>query len=204
MERYFNLHSGNESLAIEHYRCNILLAEALYTSISVFEVTLRNALCRELSRMTGRADWYAVFPTTPGLAGLNYYITQATRQILARHEIVSPSKITAELTFGFWVSLLNSEYERVLWKDLRRAFAYMPKSQRQRKNVSTPLNTFRRLRNRVFHNESICWNLSKVQNIHADMTTMLGWINKDVPEWLRQIDRFDNVCEQIKLTMKWQ
>jgi len=89
------------------------------------------------------------------------------------------------------------------WKHLRRAFAFMPKSKRQRKNVSTPLNTFRKLRNRVFHNESICWNLTKVEEIHTEMITMFGWINKDVPNWLQQIDRFDDVCKQIKLTMMW-
>ena len=62
----------------------------------------------------------------------------------------------AELTLGFWVSLLNTEYERTLWQALRRAFPYMPRRERQRRNVSAPLNTFRRFRNRIFHNESIC------------------------------------------------
>lgn len=131
--------------------------------------------------MTGRPDWYAVFPTTPGLSKLNHYITQANKQIAGRHETITPSKVVAELTLGFWVSLLNSEYERLLWKDLRRAFPYMPKHLRQRKNVSSPLNQFRMFRNRVFHNESICWNLSRVEDIHNEMVTMMGWINKDVP-----------------------
>lgn len=67
-------------------------------------------------------------------------------------------------------SLLNNEYERVLWKDLRRAFPFMPKERRQRKNVSAPLNRFRAFRNRVFHNESICWNLNRVNpNIRPSM-----------------------------------
>ena len=183
MERYFNLYPDNEARAILHYRCNLELTEAFYTSLSVFEVTLRNALCRELETMTGREDWYAVFPTTPGLTRLNYYITQASKQISGRHESITPSKIVAELTFGFWVSLLNSEYERLLWKDL---------------------NTFRTFRNRVFHNESICWNLNRVEEIHQEMTTVLGWINKDVPGWLSQIDRFNTVCDKIRMAMSWK
>ena len=96
--------------------------------------------------MTGREDWYAVFPTTPGLSNLNRYITKASKQIAGRHEIVTPSKIIAELTLGFWVSLLNAEYELLLWKHLRRAFPYMPKHLRQRKNVSSPLNSFRSIK----------------------------------------------------------
>lgn len=204
MERYFNLYPGDAGRAILHYRCNLQLAEAFYTSLSVLEVTLRNALCRELETMTGRPDWYAVFPTTPGPSKLNRYITQANKQIAGRHESITPSKVVAELTLGFWVSLLNSEYERLLWKDLRRAFPYMPKHLRQRKNVSSPLNQFRMFRNRVFHNESICWNLSRVEDIHNEMVTMMGWINKDVPAWLQQTDRFAEVCGQIRKTMGWK
>ena len=135
MERYFKLYPQDEARAILHYQCNLCLAESFYVRLSVFEVTLRNALSRELEMMTGRQDWYAVFPNTPGLTNLNRYITQANKQIAGRHESATPSKIIAELT-------LNSEYERILWKDLRRAFPFMLKKQRQRKNVSALLNTF--------------------------------------------------------------
>ena len=153
--------------------------------------------------MTGRDDWYAIFANTPGLTNLNKYITQASKQIAGRHEQITTSKIIAELTLGFWVSLLNAEYERLLWKDLRRAFPYIPKKDRKRKNVSAPLNRFRAFRNRVFHNESICWNMKKVQEIHDELLLVLEWINKDLPEWLKEIDRFENVQEQIKIEMGW-
>ena len=204
MERYFRLYPGDENRAILHYQCNLELAEAFYTSLSVFEVTLRNALGRELETMTGREDWYAVFANTPGLSKLNRYVTQASKQIAGRHETITPSKVIAELTLGFWVSLLNSEYERLLWKDLRRAFPFMPKAKRQRKNVSAPLNRFRAFRNRVFHNESICWNINRVRDIHSEMMEVLGWMNRDVPGWLSQYDRFPSVTSDICATMNWQ
>ena len=100
MERYFSLYPGNENRAMLHYRCNLQLAEAFYVSLSVLEVTLRNALCRELETMTGRADWYAVFPTTPGLAKLNRYITQASKQIAGRHERYYPFKSRGRTDIG--------------------------------------------------------------------------------------------------------
>ena len=203
MERYFILYPNDESRAVKHYQSNIKLTEAFYTSLSVLEVALRNALSRELKTMTGRDDWYAIFANTPGLTNLNKYITQATKQIAGRHEQITTSKIIAELTLGFWVSLLNAEYERLLWKDLRRAFPYIPKKDRKRKNVSAPLNRFRAFRNRVFHNESICWNMKKVQEIHDELLLVLEWINKYLPEWLKEIDRFENVQEQIKIEMGW-
>ena len=203
MERYFILYPNDESRAVKHYQSNIKLTEAFYTSLSVLEVALRNALSRELKTMTGRDEWYVIFANTPGLTKLNKYITQATKQIVGRHEQITTSKIIAELTLGFWVSLLNAEYERLLWKDLRRAFPYIPKKDRKRKNVSAPLNRFRAFRNRVFHNESICWNMKKVQEIHDELLLVLEWINKDLPEWLTEIDRLKNVQEQIKIEMGW-
>lgn len=203
MERYFALYPEDEQRALLHYRCNIQLSEAMYVSLSVFEVTLRNALCRELKQMAGRDDWYVVFPNTPGLSGLNRYITQAAKQISGRHEQITPSKIIAELTLGFWVSLLNSEYERILWKDLRRAFPFMPKAKRKRKHISAPLNRFRTFRNRVFHNESICWNIERVKEIHSEIIEVLGWMNRDVPNWLAQYDRFQSVKAMICKELNW-
>ena len=204
MERSFMLYPNDEKRAIKHYQSNIKLAEAFYTSLSVLEVALRNALSRELETMTGRIDWYAVFPNTPGLSNLNRYVTKASKQIAGRHESITPSKIIAELTLGFWVSLLNTEYELLLWKDLRRAFPYLEKKNRQRKNVSAPLNRFRAFRNRVFHNESICWNMQRVQEIHEELLLLLGWINKDLPKFLDDFDRFDDVQNAIKIEMGWK
>ncbi len=56
---------------------------------------------------------------------------------------------------------------------------------------------------RVFHNESICWNLNRVEEIHQEMITVMGWMNKDVPEWLKQIDRFQAVSNNIRKSMGW-
>ena len=204
MERYFALYPDNDAKAICHYECNLMLAESLYISLSVLEVTLRNALCRELETLTGREDWYAIFPTTPGLRSLNHYVTEAAQHIIGRHEQITPSKIVAELTLGFWVSLLNSEYERTLWQALRRAFPYMPRKDRQRRKVSAPLNTFRRFRNRIFHNESICWNLSRVEEIHADILKVIGWMNCDLPVWVEKQERFAFVCKEIRKRMDWE
>ena len=57
--------------------------------------------------MTGRDDWYVVFANTLGLSRLNRYVTQASKQITGRHESITSSRVIAELTLGFWVSLLN-------------------------------------------------------------------------------------------------
>jgi len=196
--KYTRLYAGDEAKVVAHYKANLALAESLYTSLSVFEVTLRNALSMQMERMMGRKDWYAVFPTTPALKSLTGEITTATKHISQRGEMVTPDKIIAELTFGFWVTLLNSEYELTLWKGLRLAFPNMPKAQRKRKNVSAPCNALRKLRNRVFHHESICWDLDYMEDVHGKLVQVLGWMNADMPAWLAQVDRFEKVCEDIE------
>lgn len=202
MGRYFNIHE-DEKRAILHYQSNIELSESFYPSLSIMEVALRNAISRELETMTGREDWYATFPTTPGLNTLNRYITQATKQIAGRHETATPSKIIAELTLGFWVSLFNAEYELILWKSLRRAFPYLPKSERKRKNVSAPLNSFRAFRNRIFHHESVCWNMGRITQIHDELYKVMGWINKDLPAWALTMDKVEETQQVIRQRLGW-
>ena len=198
LEKYINLYNGDVMKVAAHYKDNIALSESLYTSLSVFEVTLRNALSKELERMMGRKDWYSVFPSNPALKSLTSEVTVAIRHISQRGEMVSPDKIIAELTFGFWVTLLNSEYELSLWKSLRLAFPHMPKKDRKRKNVSSPCNALRKLRNRVFHHESICWDLDYITDIHNRLVMVLGWINTDMPSWLDEVDHFCKVVDEIR------
>lgn len=198
LKRYMNLYNGDGSKVVAHYKANLALAESLYTSLSVFEVTLRNALSKELERMMGRKDWYSVFPSNPALKSLTSEVTVAIRHISQRGEMVSPDKIVAELTFGFWVTLLNSEYELILWKGLRLAFPHMPKKDRKRKNISSPCNALRKLRNRVFHHESICWDLDYITEIHSRLVMVLGWMNLDIQAWLDEVDSFNEVVDEIR------
>ena len=197
MEKYFKWYVDTDK-AIMHYQCNIELSEAFYPCINVFEVLLRNSISRELTKLFGREDWYVQFASTPGLTDLNKYVTQANKQIAGRKEYSSSSKIIAELTLGFWISLFNVEYERILWKDLRRVFPNMPKKERQRKKVAPPLNRFRTLRNRIFHHEPISWNMERIKQIHTEILTVLAWMDIDIAAWFETFDRFDKVCKCIE------
>jgi hypothetical protein len=198
MQKYFAGRPVDELKSMLHYQCNIRVSEAFYPAISVLEVALRNSINRELTVKFDGPDWYNHFSTTLGLNNLVKEVSTAQYQITRRHELVTPSKIVAELTLGFWVRLFNAEYERVLWKDLRRAFPYLQKMDRQRHKVSAPLNNFRNIRNRIFHNEPICWNFSRLQERHNEMVTVMGWINRDLPAWLQPVDRFDHVLSEVR------
>ena len=198
MKPYFDRYPGNEKKAAQHYEQNIRLAESLEPSLSIFEVTLRNAVIRELVKMTGRQDWYEFLKSDPALKDLYKYVTTAGNHIKRRGETVTIDKINGELTLGFWVSLFNAEYEMVLWKYLRKAFPNMPKAIRQRKNVSAPLNTLCALRNRVFHNENISWSLVKLEELHSLLIQVIDWMNPRVTIWMKCVDRFHRVIFKVK------
>lgn len=202
MLNYFNAHPGNEAKSILHYQCNLEIAEAFYPCLSILEVALRNAVNRELVTQFGVPDWYSHFPTTPGLGRLMKEITNAQNQITKRREIVSPPRVVAELTLGFWVRLFNAEFERILWKDLRRAFPYLPKAKRQRHTVSAPLNSFRNIRNRIFHNEPVSWSFTHLQQIHDQLIEVMYWINKDLPAWAQPLDRFPRVLASVRTKLE--
>lgn len=196
MDKYFKYHSGDESKAILHYKINIQISEALYPCISVLEVSLRNSLNRELIKSFGTDEWYNHFSNTPGLTNLVKEVSEAQSKITRRKELITPPKIVAELTLGFWVRLLNAEYHNILWKDLRRAFPFLPKHLRQRKYVSAPLNNFRNLRNRIFHNEPISWKFDYLKNVHSEILNIMCWINNDLNNFIEELDRFTQVIRE--------
>lgn len=40
-----------------------------------------------------------------------------------------------------------------------------------------------------------------MEEIHQEIVKVLDWMNKDVPEWLTQIDCFHVVCDNIRKSM---
>ena len=198
MQKYFDRYPDDEEKAIVHYKSNIELSESFYSVLSMFEVAFRNSLNRELTDFFGTADWYLRIYTVNGLRNLRNSINLAERHIINRDEIVTADKVIAELTLGFWVRLLNAEYERILWKPIRKAFPYLEKNKRQRNNVSAPVNKIRDFRNRVFHHEPISWNLDKLEETNRRIITVMSWINKDLPTLANEIDRVPEVLDAVR------
>jgi len=197
MDKYFKRYPNESNKAITHYHLNIELSESFYSCLSMFEIALRNSLNRELSDKFGK-DWYLKLASIPGLKNLKGNINTAKKHIINRNENITANKVVAELTLGFWVRLLNAEYELTLWKPLRRAFPYLEKRQKQRNKVSAPINKIRNFRNRVFHHEPISWNLKKLEEMHNTIFMVMTWLNKDLPKIAAEFDRVDEVIQKAK------
>lgn len=195
LTRFYQMAVQDAAEAAALYAGNIQLSESLYPSLAVAEIVLRNAVHRQLSHLFATPDWYEQLGRRTGLADLQPALDKAHNYILDRKETLSADKVVAELTFGFWVTLFNRTYEDVLWKQLRLTFAHLPKAERQRATVSVVLNTVRTLRNRVYHNEPICWRLPVLAQQHAQILQLIGWIEPQLLPWLQAFDRFPAVLQ---------
>lgn len=86
LSKYIAFNRGDHERTVKHYKANLCLAESLYISLSVFEVTLRNALSRELHNLAGKDDWWDIFYTTSELTPLVLEIDKAKALIQNRGE----------------------------------------------------------------------------------------------------------------------
>lgn len=182
---------------IATYFWNVLLSEALYPSLNVAEIALRNTIHRTLSEHYADAYWFDV----PGLLEE----TQRKQVSTAREKVSKYCKnttptagmVVAELSFGFWVGLLNRPYESKIWRVdkfriLRTAFPYSTRRTRRLPVLRQRFFLILRLRNRVFHYEPI-WHQPELSNMHREIVEATGWISPVMRDSMRAFDRFPEV-----------
>ncbi len=179
--------------AAADYASNVLLSEAMVPMLNVLEIALRNGIHARLSGLYGRADWWEAWAGDPAFTWQNKEVGSAKAKLVRRHEPQTPDKVLAELTFGFWTSLFNVQFQAVLWKDLRLVFARCPKPQRQRHNISAALNRIRDLRNRIFHHEPLLWLIPTLLEQHQIGVTVINWVDPELGQWLGNHDRLPAV-----------
>ena len=195
MGTYLAASQGDRERAARLYAWNTAVSAAFYGSLQALEVALRNAMHVQLSNRYG-STWYDNAGT--GLDGRNRErILGAKRELSRRRVGVRPSRMLAELSFGFWVSLLGpggrlpnsgtrASYEMTLWRPaLRRAFPH--RARLIRAQVHRPLDELRILRNRIAHHEPIF-----ARDLTADYEKMLeicGWISPGTRSWLERYSR---------------
>lgn len=171
---------------------NICLCEALYPVLQNLEIGLRNTLHAAAEKSFGDPFWFRAVLHASEQA----QVTQAEQELRRWGKPIEPGRIVAELNFGFWTSLFDSRYDRVLINRpgfLRDAFRPMPRRLQNRITLSRRFSSIRKLRNRVFHHERIL-NRALAQD-HAAITEAIGWISPTLLNVSQTIDRFAEVID---------
>lgn len=179
---------------VARYLWNIALSESLYPTLQVLKVTLRNELYAAITEQFDNRMWF-----DPQSAMLHLFelvkVDSAMQELRLKRKPLEAGRIVAELSFGFWTSLFDKRYERILWpQSLRSAFPNMPRRIRTRAELSRRLNQIRRFRNRIFHHESVLnWKNPGLHAQHAQILEVITWMNPMMSDTIALLDRFSVV-----------
>ncbi len=142
--------------AVALYDWNTRASAAFFEDLHYLEVGLRNAMDLTLvdyaAKLNTDDPWFATpkIALSPGSRGVIAKARDRATQGGAIPEL--HGKVIAELTFGFWWSLLSDGYNRSLWAPcLKDAFD----GQVRRQRLHSVLNDMRVLRNRIAHHEPL-------------------------------------------------
>jgi len=186
---YINACHGNATSAIRLYVWNIEASAALWGGFSVLEVFLRNAMHRQLAILASREDWWNASAIT--LHHEQAHMVAKARVFVASSKgpSYSANDVVAELTLGFWTSLLANRYHQRLWVPaLNQAF---PHWNGRRGVLQQRLERLRRLRNRIAHHEPIFTRDLALD--HADILEILTSIDPAARDWVAAESRLPTV-----------
>ena len=218
MSRYLIACGGDTVKAKGLYNLNIQLSQALYPLISILEVALRNAIDRELAKYFNDNQWLIgkknQFANHPGLVFKDKRgnlqpdhfftdkISSAESKLHFRGIPVSHGKLLAELTFGFWIKFFDNKPIKILQGAQIRAFQNSPKMPMTQ--VHSHLNLIVALRNRISHNEPICFNkagqlcLTTIGGYEKDICNALGWLNQELKDWSDIFNTVNPIILQVQ------
>ena len=113
MDRYLIACGNSKQTALNLYKQNILVCQAFYPILNLFETFIRNTIYNQISCQLNDKEWINNhlngFMSSPELEASNYYLQKSVlkfQKAMMRKKIKpGADKIIAELPFGFWLSL---------------------------------------------------------------------------------------------------
>lgn len=155
--RYMGASKNKDELAIEIYSSNARLAQSLYIGIQIWEVALRNRLSDFLIWKYGK-NW--PFDEKRAVRSLIGNDKRRLKDAVGRQTHkrgkgkVTTNHIVADLSAGFWVSLLTSGYDVPFsWRyNLSKIFPY---EDMDRAAAAKMCEGILDLRNRIAHHEPV-------------------------------------------------
>ena len=206
--------------AYKLYLWNIQISAAFLEVISLYEVTLRNAIISSLEASFKRYsilnDYFiralkqsprdellrAVNTVAKSLSHEQYELRTGKNNIILPLRIdtmvISPSKVTAELRLVFWENMLSKTH-RALWsKNCNRGFTNIPSKDREQiiTDIHSITEEIRNLRNRICHHEPI-FDEQKINLVeqYSNLKKVLSYINPEVLNIVEDFSRIDSLLQ---------
>jgi hypothetical protein len=207
LDRFLQACDNSKSKAQELYRLNLRVSQAFYPVLNLFEIFLRNILNNKVSAYFSDPNWIINqkngFMNDNSLQGSKYFLKNSVliseKTIRKKGGSVSSGKVIAEQSLSFWTSLFDVHHYRLIGGVPIHCFEHKPKSE-NRSSISKKLNRIRTFRNRIYHNEPICFSDDKIDFQQALQTQrniylLLEWID---PELVNYVQSYDSINSRIK------
>ncbi len=210
INRYLQATGNSQTRTNKLYKANLKVLQAFHPLLGVAEVVVRNRINDVLSAHFTDPDWIinqkggfmsdASLRFThkrTGAIRVNTYlkteVEKAERRLRKGGIITTSGKIISEQTLGFWSDLFEVHHYRLLLGKPIQIFTSLPPGY-GRKEICDELNKIRVFRNRVNHNEPICFNgnsidLTKAKEVHRSIRNILQWIDHDLLNYIKDIDK---------------
>lgn len=212
LDRYVIACGNDTRKAMSLYRLNLHLSQEVFTMLSCFEVSLRNAIDRELTSRFG-TDWlrdsvaYGVFFDITSCHDSARIISKAYNRLDRKGEYTH-SKLLAEMEFGVWKYMFANPQYRATGQVLLRIFPNKPRSsaeiQYNNTYIFNELDGINILRNRIAHHEPICFarrqpliGTAYILNAYQNLHKLFMWMGIDSYSLLYGLDHVQQVCHRI-------
>jgi hypothetical protein len=125
-------------------------------------------------------------------------VINAENKMTRKGITVSAGKVLAEQSFGFWVSLFEPVHYRLIGGSVIHSFPHKP-GHINRRAILSLLCKVRDFRNRIYHNEPVCFSGTSVDfsyagQIRDELFDMLDWMNPNIKKY---VQRFDTITSKI-------
>lgn len=217
VSRYVKAANGDKRKAQKMYYANARIAQSFQPLLSFFEVILRNQLHYALAAYFNDVQWLinqkTGFMSDPSLTHtvkktgkvmvndfLKKEVERSERTLIGKKRNVTAGRVIAELNLGFWNSLYETHHYALLKGVPCQIFKSLPTGY-GRKEVNNAIQGIRTLRNRVSHNEPLCfsdkvYDMTYAKEMYGKINDFLSWINPEITSSLKK-ESLDCVCEEI-------
>lgn len=209
IDRYLIATGNQKTRAVRLYKANLKIAQSFHPLLGALEVTLRNRINTILVAHFSDPDWIinqkTGFMADPSLTHidrrtgrrvtndfLKSSVEKSERRFRRLRVPITSGKIIADQSLGFWTDLFEVHHYRLLLGRPIQVFYNLP-SGHGRSDACDKLNKIRQFRNRINHNEPICFNgavidLTYVEEVYDAIMKILTWIDPELIKWVKDID----------------
>lgn len=206
LSRFYRACGNSKTKTQKLYKINLRVSQAFYPLMNLFETFIRNGIYNQISIHFADSDWIMnqkmFFMSSVTLTRSRFYllkqVQKAESDILRRGLAITSSRIIAEQTFGFWTSFFDNHHFILVGGAPLTAFPHKP-AHINRSHVATMLGRIREFRNRIYHNEPICFSGINIDfalalQVLRDIHDLIGWLD---PQLRAYTDYFNNIQNKI-------